>query len=61
MGKEPGPDFESKVSLTINDVDITLNEFTEKIIRETALGMVKAFKTANLEIRTLKIEIDNEE
>lgn len=60
MGKKPGPDFESKVSLKINDISIELNEFTEDIIKEVSFGMVRAIKTANLEIRNLKIEIDNE-
>ena len=60
MGKKPGPDFESKVSLKINDISIELNEFTEDVIREVSFGMVRAIKTANLEIRNLKIEIDNE-
>ena len=60
MGKKPRPDFESKVSLKINDISIELNEFTEDIIREVSFGMVRAIKTADLEIRNLKIEIDNE-
>ena len=60
MGKKPRPDFESKVSLKINDITIELNEFTEDIIREVSFGMVRAIKTADLEIRNLKIEIDNE-
>ena len=60
MGKEASPDFENKVSLKINDIDIELNEFTDEIIKETIFGMVKAIKTANIEIRNLKIEIDNE-
>ena len=60
MGKETSPDFENKVSLKINDIDIELNEFTDEIIKETIFGMVKAIKTANIEIRNLKIEIDNE-
>lgn len=60
MGKKPRPDFESKVSLKINDISIELNEFTEDIIKEVSFGMVRAIKTANLEIRNLKIEIDNE-
>ena len=60
MGKEASLDFENKVSLKINDIDIELNEFTDEIIKETIFGMVKAIKTANIEIRNLKIEIDNE-
>ncbi len=60
MGKEASPDFENKVSLKINDIDIELNEFTDEIIKETIFGMVRAIKTANIEIRNLKIEIDNE-
>ena len=60
MGKEASPDFENKVSLKINDIDIELNEFADEIIKETIFGMVKAIKTANIEIRNLKIEIDNE-
>ncbi|MBR0270683.1 MAG: hypothetical protein IJQ68_01640 [Methanobrevibacter sp.] len=60
MGKKPDPDFENRVSLKINDISIELNEFAEEIIKETIFGMVRAIKTADLEIRNLKIEIDNE-
>ena len=60
MGKEASPDFKNKVSLKINDIDIELNEFADEIIKETIFGMVRAIKTANIEIRNLKIEIDNE-
>lgn len=60
MGKKPGSDFESKVSLKINDIDIELNEFAQSIIKEVSFSMVRAIKTADLEIRNLKIEIDNE-
>ena len=60
MGKKSSPDFENKVSLKINDIDIELNEFADEIIKETIFGMVRAIKTANIEIRNLKIEIDNE-
>ncbi|WP_296889658.1 hypothetical protein [uncultured Methanobrevibacter sp.] len=60
MGKEASPDFENKVSLKINDIDIELNEFADEIIKETIFGMVRAIKTANIEIRNLKIEINNE-
>ncbi len=52
--------FENKVSLKINDIDIELNEFADEIIKETIFGMVRAIKTANIEIRNLKIEINNE-
>ena len=52
--------FENKVSLKINDIDIELNEFADEIIKETIFGMIRAIKTANIEIRNLKIEIDNE-
>ena len=58
MGKKPVSDFESKVSLKINNIE--LNEFAQSIIKEVSFGMVRAIKTANLEIRNLKIEIDNE-
>ncbi|WP_407380385.1 hypothetical protein [Methanobrevibacter sp.] len=61
MGKKPSPDFENKVSLKINDISIELNEFAEDMIKEVIFGMVRAIKTADLEIRNLKIEIDNEE
>ena len=61
MGKKPDPDFENRVSLKINDISIELNEFAEEIIKETIFGMVRAIKTADLEIRNLKIGIDNEE
>lgn len=60
MGKKASPDFENKVSLKINDIDIVLNEFADEIIKETIFGMVRAIKTANIEIRNLKIEINNE-
>ena len=60
MGKEASPDFENKVSLKINDIDIELNEFADEIIKETIFGMVRAIKTSNIEIRNLKIEINNE-
>nr|WP_278514554.1 hypothetical protein [Methanobrevibacter smithii] len=60
MGKKASPDFENKVSLKINDIDIELNEFADEIIKETIFGMVRAIKTANIEIRNLKIEINNE-
>ncbi len=60
MGKKSSPDFENKVSLKINDIDIELNEFADEIIKETIFGMIRAIKTANIEIRNLKIEIDNE-
>ena len=60
MGKKASPDFENKVSLKINDIDIELNEFADEIIKETIFGMIRAIKTANIEIRNLKIEIDNE-
>ena len=46
--------FENKVSLKINDIDIELNEFADEIIKETIFGMVRAIKTANIEIRNLK-------
>ena len=52
--------FENKVSLKINDIDIELNEFADEIIKETIFGMVRAIKTANIEIRNLKIGINNE-
>lgn len=60
MGKKASPDFENKVSLKINDIDIELNEFADEIIKETIFGMIRAIKTANIEIRNLKIEINNE-
>lgn len=61
MGKEPRPDFENKVSLKINDISIELNEFTDDIIKETILGMLKSLKTSDVgEFKNIKIEINNE-
>ena len=60
MGKEPSPDFENAVTLRINGNDIALNEFADDIVKKTIFGMVGAIKTANMEIRTLKIEINDD-
>ena len=56
-------DFENKVSLTINGNDIELNKFTDDIIKETILGLLKAIKTSEYgvdEVKTVEININNE-
>ena len=56
-------DFENKVKLVINGNDIELNKFTDDIIRETILGLLKAIKTSEYgvdEVKTVEISIDNE-
>ena len=56
-------DFENKVKLVINGNDIELNKFTDDIIRETIIGLLKAIKTSEYgvdEVKTVEISIDNE-
>ena len=56
-------DFENKVSLVINGNDIELNKFTDDIIKETVLGLLKAIKTSEYgvdEIKNVDIYIKNE-
>ena len=56
-------DFENKVSLVINGNDIELNKFTDDIIKETVLGLLKAIKTSEYgvdEVKNVEISIDNE-
>ena len=56
-------DFENKVNLVINGNDIELNKFTDDIIKETILGLLKAIKTSEYgvdEVRNVEISIDNE-
>ena len=56
-------DFENKVKLVINGNDIELNKFTDDIIRETILGLLKAIKTSEYgvdEVKNVEISIDNE-
>ena len=56
-------DFENKVNLIINGNDIELNKFTDDIIKETILGLLKAIKTSEYgvdEVKTVEISIDNE-
>ena len=56
-------DFENKVNLVINGNDIELNKFTDDIIKETILGLLKAIKTSEYgvdEVKTDEITIDNE-
>ena len=55
-------DFENKVKLTINGNDIELNKFTDDIIKETILGLLKAIKTSEYgvdEVKNVEISIDN--
>ncbi|WP_458456690.1 hypothetical protein [Methanobrevibacter sp.] len=61
MGKKSSPDFENKVFLSVNDVNIGLNEFADYIVRETILGMLNALNTGDFEeIKKVNIEIINE-
>ena len=56
-------DFENKVKLVINGNDIELNKFTDDIIKETILGLLKAIKTSEYgvdEVKNVEIFIDNE-
>ncbi|WP_295620125.1 hypothetical protein [uncultured Methanobrevibacter sp.] len=56
-------DFDNKVNLVINGNDIELNKFTDDIIKETILGLLKAIKTSKYgvdEVKTVEITIDNE-
>ena len=56
-------DFVNKVSLVINGNDIELNKFTDDIIKETILGLLKAIKTSEYgvdEVKTVESSIDNE-
>ncbi len=56
-------DFENKVKLMINGNDIELNKFTDDIIKETILGLLKAIKTSEYgvdEVKNVEISIDNE-
>ena len=55
--------FENKVKLVINGNDIELNKFTDDIIKETILGLLKAIKTSEYgvdEVKNVEISIDNE-
>ena len=56
-------DFENQVKLVINGNDIELNKFTDDIIKETILGLLKAIKTSEYgvdEVKNVEISIDNE-
>ena len=56
-------DFENKVNLVINGIDIELNEFTDSIIKETVLGLLRSIKTSKYgvdEIKDVEITIKNE-
>ncbi len=56
-------DFENKVKLVINGNDIELNKFTDDIIKETIIGLLKAIKTSEYgvdEVKNVEITIDNE-
>ena len=56
-------DFQNKVKLVINGNDIELNKFTDDIIKETILGLLKAIKTSEYgvdEVKNVEISIDNE-
>ena len=56
-------DFENKVKLVINGNDIELNKFTDDIIKETILGLLKAIKTSEYgvdEVKNVEISNDNE-
>ena len=47
-------DFVNKVSLVINGNDIELNKFTDDIIKETILGLLKAIKTSEYGVDEVK-------
>lgn len=56
-------DFENKVKLVINGNDIELNKFTDDIIKETILGLLKAIKTSEYgvdEVKNVELSIENE-
>ena len=56
-------DFENNVNLAINGNDIELNKFTDDIIKETILGLLKAIKTSEYgvdEVKDVEITIKNE-
>lgn len=56
-------DFENNVTLKINGNDIELNKFTDEIIKETILGLLKAIKTSEYgvdEVKDVEITIKNE-
>ena len=56
-------DFENRVKLVINGNDIELNKFTDDIIKETILGLLKAIKTSEYgvdEVKNVEMSIDNE-
>ena len=56
-------DFVNKVRLVINGNDIELNKFTDDIIKETILGLLKSIKTSEYgvdEVKTVELSIDNE-
>ena len=56
-------DFENNVTLVINGNDIKLNKFTDEIIKETILGLLKAIKTSEYgvdEVKDIEITIKNE-
>ena len=56
-------DFENKVNLVINGIDIELNEFTDSIIKETVLGLLRSIKTSKYgvdEIKDVEITIKND-
>ena len=56
-------DFENNVTLVINGNDIKLNKFTDVIIKETILGLLKAIKTSEYgvdEVKDIEITIKNE-
>ncbi|ADC46188.1 hypothetical protein mru_0336 [Methanobrevibacter ruminantium M1] len=56
-------DFENNVTLAINGNDIELNKFTDDIIKETILGLLKAIKTSEYgvdEVKDVEITIKNE-
>ena len=48
-------DFENNVTLVINGNDIKLNKFTDEIIKETILGLLKAIKTSEYGVDEVKV------
>ena len=56
-------DFENNVTLVINGNDSKLNKFTDEVIKETILGLLKAIKTSEYgvdEVKDIEITIKNE-
>lgn len=56
-------DYKNHVKLSIDNIEIELNAFTDEFIKETILGMLKAIKTEKYgvkEFKNIKITVDDE-